>query len=70
MIRTLIEVQAEDPYEHARQLDSALDKIGYVPKPGAEAARFESDLYRALHARGMAAHKLVEEYRSAPHKDA
>lgn len=68
MIRTLIEITAENDWDHARNLKATLDKLGYEPKESAESARWRSDLYQALDEKGINVGKLVEEFRG--HREA
>lgn len=63
MIRTVIEVSAEDDWKFEREIRATLDKLGYEPKQSAEYGRFLADLRSALHEKGLDANKLVEEYR-------
>lgn len=62
MIRTLIEVSAETEWEHSRQLDSALEKLGFEQKQPSRDMWFR-DLADALRDRGIEAHAIVEELR-------
>lgn len=64
MIRTVIEISAEDDWKFEQQIRTALDKLGYEPKQDADYGRFLADLRSALHNRGLDANKLVEEYRA------
>lgn len=64
MIRTVIEVDGRDDWEFGRNLAAALDKLGFEPKPSPDTERFRSDMYRALHEKGIDIPNLVDEYRA------
>jgi hypothetical protein len=64
MIRTLIEVTADNDWDHRRKLEATLKTLGFEPRPSEDEVRFRSDLYAAILKRGMSAFDLVEEYRA------
>lgn len=64
MIRTLIEVTAENDWDHASQLKATLDKLGYEPKQSEEHGRFMAELMQELRERELDPHKLVEDRRA------
>lgn len=64
MIRTLIEVSAENSWEHKGQLVDVLGKLGFEPKRDEEYGRFMNDLMSELADRGLRPDILVEERRA------
>lgn len=63
MIRTLIEIQAENEKDHERQLNKALDQLGYEQKRNADEVAFFHDLAAALRGKGMVPWDLVNRFR-------
>ncbi|EKS37807.1 hypothetical protein [Afipia clevelandensis] len=63
MIRALIEIEGKDDWEHSRQLEAALGKLGFEPKKSEDDIRWQRDLWAALNEEGIDIRKLVEAYR-------
>lgn len=60
-IRTLIEVEGKDAYEHSRNLEAALEKLGYEQKPDRDHVMWMRDLYEVLEEQGIDFRKLIAE---------
>ena len=63
MIRTVFEVSAETEWDFERQLDRAMNQIGYEKTPSPEQVEWKRDLFEALAEKGIKPSELVEEYR-------
>lgn len=63
MIKTMIEVTGETEWEHAKQLDATLAKLGFEPRASKEAESWRRDLFDALIGRGLTPNDLVDEIR-------
>ncbi|NGX96423.1 MAG: hypothetical protein G4V63_14745 [Candidatus Afipia apatlaquensis] len=68
MIRTVIEVEGKDSWDYEQQLKSALDKLGYEPKPSEDALRWKQDVWSALQEAGVDVTAITEQYRSKRNK--
>jgi hypothetical protein len=63
MIRTVIEVSADEQWKFDQELKGALDKLGFEPKRDAEYGRWMGELMEALREQGLEPSKLVEDRR-------
>lgn len=64
MIRTQIEVEGKDTWEHGRNLESVLDRLGFEPKRDPETVAWQCHLIAALRDKGLEPADLVEDYRA------
>ncbi len=63
MIRTVIEVQGADDWEHSRQLNATLEKLGFEPKKSEDQVRWYHDFWAAFNEAGLDAALMIESYR-------
>lgn len=64
MIRTLIEVVGDDEWKHKRELEKALDQLGFKPKDDPDHIRWMDALFQELRDRDLDPMKLVEAQRA------
>lgn len=64
MIRTSIEVEGKDTWEHGRNLCAALNRLGFEPKRDPEIVAWQCHLIAALRDKGLEPADLVEDYRA------
>ena len=65
MIRTMVEVDGKDEWEFEKNLNAALDKLGFQPKSTPDETDWRRDLYRGMVAKGLEPQTIVDEYRKS-----
>lgn len=63
MIRTVIEVEGKDDWEHSRQLQATMERLGFQPRKSDDDIRWDRDFWAAFNEAGLDAGLLVETYR-------